>query len=67
MSNLVNDSSSKAKQIRVSEDIWSAVSHEAIDRRSQIGEVIAVAWQHFSGLPESRREQLVRKFSEKAA
>ncbi len=67
MSNLVNESISKGKQIKVAEDVWSAVSHEAIDRRSQIGEIIAVAWEHFSALPEPRREELVRKFSERAA
>lgn len=55
------DNSTKVKAVKVSEETWSAVSHEAIDRRSSIGDMLAIAWLTFAALPESRREKLVRE------
>ena len=56
------ENSTRAKAVKIAEETWRSVSHEAIDRRSGIGDMISIAWNHFCALPEPRREKLAREF-----
>lgn len=61
------EQSTKSKAVKIPEDTWASVAHERIDRRSEIGDLIAVAWTLFMSLPESKREKLVRDAEQLAA
>ncbi len=45
-------------------EAWEAASHEAVDRRTNIGTIFWLAWQLWNALPDARRERLLRKLEE---
>jgi len=59
MSN-ISQSDNATKPVRISAEVWTSASHEAIDRRASLRGVLDVAWKYFMTLPASERERLVR-------
>ena len=59
--------STKPRSVKINEGTWSAVSHESVDRRATISDVIGAACHAFLLLPEQKREDLVRGFEADSA